>query len=84
LFDKNDLLELTRMRMPFGKYEGRILMDIPEDYLLWLNKKGLPAGRLGLLLGLLLEIKINGLENLLTPLRQGQMLPVHPAHPNLQ
>ncbi|MEN9464493.1 MAG: hypothetical protein RL217_674 [Pseudomonadota bacterium] len=84
MFDKNDLLELTRMRMPFGKYEGRILMDIPEDYLLWLNKKGLPAGRLGLLLGLLLEIKINGLENLLTPLRQGQMLPVHPAHPNLQ
>ncbi len=72
------------MRMPFGKYEGRVLMDIPEDYLLWLNKKGLPAGRLGLLLGLLLEIKINGLENLLTPLRQGQALPIHPAHPNLQ
>lgn len=66
------------MRMPFGKYEGRILMDIPEDYLLWLNKKGLPAGRLGQLLGLLLEIKINGLENLLHPLRQGQSRPTHP------
>lgn len=78
MFDKNDLLELARMRMPFGKYEGRILMDIPEDYLLWLNKKGLPAGRLGQLLGLLLEIKINGLENLLHPLRQGQSRPTHP------
>ena len=60
------------MTMPFGKYQGRLLIDIPEEYLLWLNNKGMPDGKLGLLLSLVLEIKMNGLEDILNPLRSQQ------------
>lgn len=64
------LLELVRMEMPFGKYQGRILADIPEPYLVWFNQKGFPPGHLGELLGLLYQIKLYGLEELLEPLRR--------------
>lgn len=67
---KEHLLKLARMPMPFGKYQGRILMDLPEDYLLWFSNKGFPSGELGLLMGLMLEIQINGLEDILRPLRR--------------
>ncbi|WP_430459664.1 DUF3820 family protein [Thalassolituus sp. LLYu03] len=70
MFEKQDLIRLVTVTMPFGKYEGRVLADLPEEYLLWMSKKGFPAGQLGLLLGLMLEIRINGLEGLLTPLRK--------------
>jgi uncharacterized protein (DUF3820 family) len=69
MFEKRDLLALANEYMPFGKYQGRILIDIPEEYLLWFAKKGLPEGRLGMLLGLALEIKINGLESIIEPLK---------------
>ena len=69
MFEASDLLALTKEKMPFGKYQGRRLMDVPEEYLLWLNRQGMPKGQLGHLLSLSLEIKINGLEHLLTPLR---------------
>ena len=62
MFNQDDLLALANMAMPFGKYQGKVLIDLPEDYLLWFQGKGLPEGRLGMLLGLCLEIKINGLE----------------------
>lgn len=68
--EKQHLLKLATMKMPFGKYQGRILMDLPEEYLLWFAKKGFPKGELGLLLELMLELQINGLESLLTPLRR--------------
>lgn len=63
------LKELVDTRMPFGKYQGRVLADVPEDYLLWFSQQGFPAGRLGQQLALLLVIKSEGLESLLTPLR---------------
>lgn len=68
--EKEHLLKLATMKMPFGKYQGRVLMDLPEEYLLWFAKKGFPRGELGLLLELMLELQINGLESLLNPLRR--------------
>jgi len=55
--------------MPFGKYQDRLLCDLPVSYLEWFHRKGFPPGRLGLLLGNLYEIKLNGLEYLLKPLK---------------
>ena len=70
--DPEILVELTRMRMPFGKYQGRILCDLPENYLVWYSQKGFPSGKLGALLSVLYEIKINGLGYLLKPIRRNQ------------
>lgn len=70
MFEKEDLRKLAIMPMPFGKYQGRPLIDLPEAYLLWFAQKGLPPGKLGMLLGLALEIKTNGLEYLITPLKK--------------
>ena len=64
------LIELVNDKMPFGKYSGRLLADLPEDYILWFAKKGFPHGKLGKQLSLLYTIKLNGLEELLQPLRR--------------
>lgn len=67
------LLELVKMRMPFGKYKGTVLCDLPVSYLEWFPRKGgFPPGKLGQLLETLLVIKSNGLMDLLTPLKQQQ------------
>jgi uncharacterized protein len=65
----NILMDLVRVHMPFGKYKGRLLCDLPVHYLEWFAKEGFPAGKLGMQLHTIFEIKINGLEHLLTPLR---------------
>lgn len=70
--DKTHLLKLANMPMPFGKYQGRVIMDLPEEYLLWFAKKGFPKGELGNLLAIMLELQVNGLEQVLTPLRNQQ------------
>jgi uncharacterized protein (DUF3820 family) len=62
------LIEIANMRMPFGKYNGRRIIELPEEYLLWFKNKGFPQGKLGLLLEMTLEIKIEGLEGLIKPL----------------
>ncbi len=70
--DPNILNTIVRMRMPFGKYKGLILCDLPVSYLEWFAQKGFPPGQLGMMLATLYEIKINGLEYLLAPLKRGQ------------
>ena len=65
----DDLRELANMRMPFGKYKDRYLVDLPEAYLVWFGRQGFPQGLLGRMLEAVLEIKTNGLEKLLVPLR---------------
>jgi len=69
--DSHRLLELVQHRMPFGKYQGVIMADLPENYLIWFYQQGFPQGKLGEQLGLLYQIKLNGLEELLAPLREG-------------
>jgi uncharacterized protein (DUF3820 family) len=69
MFQKEDLLALAQTDMPFGKYSGRKIIDLPEEYLLWFREKGFPEGRLGMLMALALEIKIEGLESLIEPLK---------------
>ncbi len=64
----HELEQLANMRMPYGKYKGTLLIHIPEPYLVWYRGKGFPTGKLGRQLELMLEIKINGLEELIYPL----------------
>lgn len=64
------LVEIARMRMPFGRYQGTRLIDLPEPYVVWFHKRGFPRGRLGELLATVYEIKANGLEPLLASLRE--------------
>lgn len=59
------LMKLAFMRMPFGKYKGRLLVDIPEPYYTWFRQKGFPEGTLGMYLQSMYEIKVNGLEYLI-------------------
>ncbi len=62
------LIELANMKMPFGKYQGRYLVDLPEYYVVWYRNNGFPKGKLGEQLQLIYEIKVNGLEHLIRPL----------------
>ena len=68
-YDYRSLLELASMKMPFGKYSGRLLIDLPEPYVVWFAQQGLPKGKLGEMLAIVYEIKVNGLEYLFEPLR---------------
>jgi uncharacterized protein (DUF3820 family) len=72
MLDSQMLVELVSTKMPFGRYEGRTLCDLPEPYLVWFHQKGFPPGKIGLLLSALYEIKLNGLEYLLKPIRDGK------------
>lgn len=67
---EHDLLRLTSMRMPYGKYKGRVLADLPGHYLGWFAREGFPTGELGRLLALMYEIDHNDLRGLLLPVRQ--------------
>ncbi|WNO06540.1 DUF3820 family protein [Rhodoferax mekongensis] len=64
-----DLQKLVERTMPFGKYQGRLIADLPGDYLNWFARSGFPKGEIGRLLQLMHEIDHNGLSDLLTPLR---------------
>jgi uncharacterized protein (DUF3820 family) len=69
MLDPTLLLDLVKMQMPYGKYKGYLICNIPESYLLWYKDKGFPKGKLGDLLATMFEIRVNGLEYLLTPLK---------------
>lgn len=68
--EAQDLQRLVSVRMPYGKYQGRLLADLPGAYLAWFARKGFPEGELGRLLALMLELEHNGLTPLLQPLRE--------------
>lgn len=70
LSDPKQLLRLAQYRMPFGKYANRLLIDLPEPYVVWFAKKGFPEGELGQMLRIVYEVKLNGLEYLFQPLRK--------------
>ncbi|MDF7808869.1 DUF3820 family protein [Pontiellaceae bacterium B12219] len=67
--DPKEFLELAEARMPFGKHQGWLLIDLPEPYVVWFSQKGFPKGKLGKQLETVYVIKANGLEHLFDPLR---------------
>lgn len=70
MFTKQDLVSLVQTTMPFGKYHGKRISDLPEEYLLWMQRKGFPDGRLGYLLQIMLEIRIHGAEDVVLALKK--------------
>jgi uncharacterized protein len=72
--DPQLLVQLVTMKMPFGKYKGTMLCNLPVSYLEWFQRKGFPQGKLGVLLNTMYEIKLNGLDQLLDPIKK--------AHPS--
>ncbi|WP_238395850.1 DUF3820 family protein [Pontibacter pudoricolor] len=68
--DPQLLVDLVKMKMPFGKYKDIFISDLPVSYLEWFQRKGFPEGKLGMLLATAYEIKLNGLEFLLTPIKR--------------
>jgi len=66
---KEILLSLVSTKMPYGKYKDVLLCNIPVHYLEWKNRQGFPKGKLGVQLETMYEIKLNGLEHLLTPIK---------------
>ena len=65
--DQQQLVEAINTTMPFGKYAGRKLLQLPEPYLVWFHKQGFPDNKLGRQLALMYEVKLNGLESILKP-----------------
>lgn len=69
LADKTLLLKVLNTPMPFGKYKGKMLIDLPEAYLLWFQREGFPRGELGTLLQIALEIEVSGSKDLVKRLK---------------
>ncbi len=75
--DRSYLLKLARTKMPYGKFAGKLLVDLPEPYLVWMRQQGFPQGELGEMLQCMYEIKLNGLEYLFDPLVKKLRPPIH-------
>ena len=67
---KQFLLKLANTKMPYGKYEGKYMIDLPEYYVVWYRNKGFPQGQIGEMLATVYELKLNGLEELVRNLRK--------------
>ena len=72
---QDHLIELSHYKMPFGKYKGRYLVDLPDAYFVWFKQKGFPEGKLGRLLQEMHEIKINGLEPMVRKVQRSYKKP---------
>ncbi|MBT9551423.1 MAG: DUF3820 family protein [Hydrogenophaga sp.] len=70
-----DLERLLTVEMPYGKYKGRVIADLPGNYLNWFAREGFPKGDIGRLIALMHEIDHNGLSDLLLPLRERKKRP---------
>lgn len=68
--DSKILVDIVQTKMPFGKYKGTLISDLPVYYLEWLHNKGFPPGKLGMMLASVYEIKINGLSTILTAVKK--------------
>ncbi len=71
MFNPEILTDLIKVQMPFGRYKGTLISDLPVSYLEWFQRQGFPAGKLGMMLATVYEIKINGLEDILRQLKRG-------------
>lgn len=69
-FNPQILVEICTQKMPFGRYKNTILADLPISYLEWFQRQGMPPGKLGMQLSTVYEIKINGLADLLLPIKR--------------
>ena len=67
---RKHLIELVTTRMPYGKFKGKLICDLPEYYLVWYRGKGFPDGKIGTLLASIYEIKLNGIEKILEPIKK--------------
>ncbi len=72
--DPEILLQLVTMKMPFGRFKDRVLCNLPVSYLEWFQRKGFPPGKLGVLLETMYVIKLNGLDQLLDPLKKNKRI----------
>lgn len=70
MVDDEFLIKMVQFKMPFGQYEGRYVTDLPVHYLEWFQRRGFPGGQLGQYLATMYEIKINGLDELIRPIRK--------------
>ena len=70
MLEKQDLIDLASWSMPFGRYQGKVLIDLPEEYLLWFVDRGFPEGRLGYLMKVCLEIKVDGSEAIVKAIKE--------------
>ena len=68
--DRQFLIDLAKMKMPFGKYQGRYLINLPEHYIVWYKNKGFPAGKLGKQMELVYELQLNGLEDIIRKIQK--------------
>lgn len=70
LQDQQFLIDVAKAKMPYGKYKGKYLIDLPEHYIVWYHAKGFPKGKLGQMLGLVYELQLNGLEHLIKEIQK--------------
>lgn len=73
--DPKVLIDIINTKMPFGKYKGTLISELPVYYLEWLKNKGFPPGKLGMMLSSVYEIKINGLNSILTLVKAAHKMP---------